>query len=108
MQIGHVQRVAQDEVAVKAHEGAGVDHQRGHPAGGGQYKHGAAQRALGQQRPQEGGPDRDHQLRGDAGGGHLQALITGVSGASGYFLGGVTAYVLSRQQAESWQNVLRN
>lgn len=30
-------------------------------------------------------------------GGRLQALITGVSGASGYFLGGVTAYTIPQK-----------
>ncbi len=74
MQIRHVQGIHQDEVAVKAHERAGVNGQGGHPAGSRQHKGSRLQTTRGQQGPSKRGPHGDHQLRSDAGTRHTQTL----------------------------------
>ena len=75
MQVGKVEKVGQQEVAVEAHEGAGVDGQGGDPGGGGEHEHGAAQRSVGQQGPRQGGPGGDCQFGENSGGAHRQPVL---------------------------------
>ncbi len=74
VQIGQVQEVARDEIAVKAHERAGVDRQRHHPAGGGQEKQAIAKRTVGRQRPGQGGHTGQRKFHRDARAGDHQPL----------------------------------
>ncbi|MCY1262691.1 hypothetical protein D9M70_109790 [compost metagenome] len=74
VQVGEVEQVGEDEVAVEAHERAGVQRQRQHPAGGRQVEQGVAQGARIAQCPAEGGEAGQRQFGEDAGGGDRQAL----------------------------------
>ena len=70
MQIRHVERIGQNEVAVKAHEGAQVERQCHDPGGGGEEEQGLFEIAIGGQMPGEGGEAGQRQFRDDAGGGN--------------------------------------
>ena len=74
MQVGEIEPVRQQEVAVEAHEGAGVDGQGGKPGDGGQHEGQPAQGAVRQEGPGQGGPGGDDALGDDAGAAHGQAL----------------------------------
>ncbi|MEZ5658246.1 MAG: hypothetical protein R3E83_06860 [Burkholderiaceae bacterium] len=67
MKIRQVERVRQQEVAVEAHERAGIDAQRDQPAGRGQKKHCAAGRPIGQQAPGQGGETGERQFNSHPG-----------------------------------------
>jgi hypothetical protein len=73
VQVGHVERVRQQEVAVEAHERARVDRQREHPARRRQEEQRALQVAVVDQAPGERRPGRERELGRDAGGRDLQA-----------------------------------
>ena len=66
MQIGKVDDIREDEIAVKPHEGAGIQGQRENPARCGQIEHGLTQHAFVQQCPGQRGKAGQSQFRGDA------------------------------------------
>jgi hypothetical protein len=74
VQIRHVEQIGQDEVAIEAHERAGIHRQGQHPAGGGEKEQGAAQGAVRHQAPGQGGQACQGQLCQHAGTGDGQAL----------------------------------
>jgi len=67
MQVRHVEPVGQHEVAVEAHERAGVHRQRRDPGGGGEREHDLAQHPVRQHGPGQRRPDGDQEFGGDAG-----------------------------------------
>ena len=78
VQVGHVERVRQQEVAVEAHERARVDREREQPGGGGEQEgarpHRGPFRRFGQQRPGERGDGGERDLAQHAGRADGQAL----------------------------------
>ncbi|MNJ55352.1 hypothetical protein D3C77_508370 [compost metagenome] len=74
MQIGEVEQVRKNEIAIKAHERACVECQRQHPTGGCQVQQGIAQWARIGQRPAQRGKPGQGQLGEDARGGNGQTL----------------------------------
>ncbi|OEZ64926.1 hypothetical protein JAB2_37890 [Janthinobacterium sp. HH100] len=76
VQVGQAQVIGQQEVAVKAHEGTGIDGHGGDPGGGRKQEGDLLGAAIGQPGPGQRGPGGDHQFRHDAGARHGQALLT--------------------------------
>lgn len=78
MQVGLIQRVHGQEIAVKAHERRQVDGQRRDPGGCCQGESHGPGRTVRQQTPGQTGPGGDGQLGQDAGTAHQKPLAAGV------------------------------
>jgi hypothetical protein len=75
VQVGEVEQVGKDEIAVEAHEGADIQRQGQYPAGRRQVEKGGVQQAGVGQRPAQGRHTGQRQFGEDAGGRDGQALV---------------------------------